>query len=112
MIEVFEHMGSDYMPLVEYQGWRVAVLRHSERFSSLSGWERHTQTDEVFVLLEGSAELFNVENGKTERYEMEHGKIYNVPKNVWHHIVVSEDASVLIVENSDTCAGNTERKEI
>ena len=40
---------------------------------------------------------------------MESGIIYNVPKGEWHHIVVSEDALVMVVEDSDTSKENTER---
>ena len=41
---------------------------------------------------------------------MEKCKVYNVKKGLWHHIVVSEDATVLVVENSNTTKENTERK--
>jgi len=33
---------------------------------------------------------------------MEKSTVYNVPKNEWYHIVVSLDATVMVVENSDT----------
>ncbi len=39
---------------------------------------------------------------------MEMGKIYNVKPSTWHTIVVSRDASVLIVENGDTGRDNSE----
>ena len=42
---------------------------------------------------------------------MEMCTIYNVRKAAWHHIVVSEDATVLVVENSNTSRDNTEKKE-
>lgn len=61
---------------------------------------------EVFVLLKGEATLFI---GK-ERIpvKMEPCKIYNVTVGIWHNIVCSEDASVLIAENSDTNKSNKE----
>jgi hypothetical protein len=40
--------------------------------------------------------------------KMEQGKIYNVKKSIWHAIVLSPDASTLIVENCDTSEGNTD----
>ena len=43
---------------------------------------------------------------------MENGIVYNVPKCEWHHIVVSEDALVMVVENSDTSKENTEKVEL
>ena len=39
---------------------------------------------------------------------MEIGKVYNIRKAVWHNILVSEDAKVLVVENTDTVAENSE----
>ena len=47
-----------------------------------------------------------------EEVEMTVGSVYNVPVGVWHHIVVSEDASVLVVENADTTKDNTEKKKL
>ena len=74
--------------------------------------ERHTQTDEVFVLLNGQATLILGGNGpKVEsiyQQVMEQGKLYNVKQNAWHTILLSRDASILIVENQDTGEENTE----
>ncbi len=88
--------------------WKVAYLGHCERFGSLTGMERHLETDEIFVLLRGKASLY-VEDAV---HEMEAGVVYNVKKGEWHHIVVSEDAAVLVVENSDTSPENTEKRSV
>lgn len=93
---------------VETERWKLAYLGHCERFGSLTGMERHLQTDEAFVLLRGSASLY-VEDAVTQ---METGVVYNVKKGEWHHIVVSEDASVLVIENSDTTPENTEKRSV
>ena len=92
----------------ENDRWKVAYLGYCERFGSLTGMERHLQTDEVFVLLRGEATLY-VED---ERFPMEQGTVYNVKKGEWHHIVVSHDAAVLVVENSDTAPHNTEKRSV
>ena len=113
MIEILDYTGEGYRPLVDFEGWRVAFLRCNERFASLTGLERHLETDEVFVLLEGSATLYTRDgDGVMHLTPMEGHKVYNVKKAVWHHIVVSEDATVLIVENADTTAENTERTNV
>jgi len=39
---------------------------------------------------------------------MDAGRIYNVKRNAWHTILLSRDASVLIVENRDTGEENSE----
>ena len=118
LLEIRDYQGEGYKPLVDYGEWRVAILRyldslHPERIDSM---ERHTETDEVFVLLNGQAVL--ILGGRGERSEgaypknMEIGKIYNVKRSVWHTILLSRDASVLIVENRDTGGQNSEYAQI
>jgi ureidoglycolate hydrolase len=114
MLEIRDYQGSGYRPLIDYGEWRVAVLRflddlQPERIESM---ERHTETDEVFVLLCGQGVL--ILGGTGAEVEsifpqvMESGKIYNVKRNAWHTILLSRDASVLLVENRDTGKHNSE----
>jgi len=74
--------------------------------------ERHNETDEVFVLLEGQAVLFIGAGSETvtELYAqvLEPKKMYNVKRGVWHCTVLSRDASILIVENCDTSQTNSD----
>ncbi len=99
---------SGWQVAVEFEGWKVAYLGYNARFSKLEEMERHLKTDEVFVLLQGSATLY-VEDLYEE---MVQGKVYNVRAGQWHHIVVSEDATVLVVENSSTSRDNTEKRSV
>jgi hypothetical protein len=76
--------------------------------------QRHNETDEVFVLLEGRCILFL---GKGQdaitsitAVDMVPRKIYNVKRGVWHNHTLNKDASVLIVENSDTTIQNSPKK--
>lgn len=112
-MEKYTYNGEDFKAVISSNGWKIGLLKYSERFSSLCVWERHLKTDEVFVLLSGSATLYiKDENGNIEKTAMENGIIYNVPSNEWHHIVVSPDATVMVVENSDTSKENTEKVTI
>ena len=106
-VTIGKFTGNDFQVMTQFEGWKIGLLRHSERFSACRQMERHLLTDEVFVLLSGSAVLY-VEQ---EQIPMESNTIYNVKKGVWHHIVVSEDATVMVVENSSTSKENTEKKE-
>ncbi len=106
-VEINRFTGTDFQVMTQFDGWKIGLLRHSQRFSSCCQKERHLETDEVFVLLEGNATLY-VED---QKIPMEKCTIYNVKKAAWHHIVVSEDATVLVVENSSTSRDNTEKKE-
>ena len=107
-VEILYSQEEGYRPQVHFEAWRVAILRYAERFDrkNLSRVERHHLTDEVFVLLEGEATL--VIGEKCEDCRMEVNKIYNVKKDVWHHIILSQDARVLVVENDNTGLDNTE----
>ena len=100
-----------YEGLTGYQSWKVAVITYAERFDrkNLCRLERHMKTDEVFVLMAGEATLFIGSEGtpvKMKPYES-----YNVKCGSWHSISVSSDAKVLICENIDTGADNTEYRE-
>ncbi len=111
-IEILDYNGEGYKPAMAFGQWRVAYLNYCERFdkNNCHQLEKHNLTDEVFVLLCGKATLIIGEDA--EQYKMSQGKIYNVKKGAWHHIVTSEDAKVLIVENDDTGDENSEYLEI
>lgn len=78
----------------------------------LSSMERHTQTDEVFVLVSGRGMLIlggnNSQVTRPECVEMKIGDVYNVKKNTWHTIVLSETAKVILVENEGTGSSNSD----
>lgn len=75
--------------------------------------QRHLETDESFILLEGKAVLFAAGGedapDELEHYIMEPGVIYTVPKGIWHTQAMSEDAKILLIENSGTVAENSPR---
>lgn len=114
VLEIKEYCGEGYKSLIYFGAWRVAVLRWIETTQpeKIISLERHTQTDEVFILLEGQATLILGGNDKVvtglQRQVMECYKLYNVRQNAWHTVVLSRDASVLIVENQDTGEANSE----
>lgn len=105
MIEKHIFTGNDFNVMMKSEGWKIGFLRYSERFAEFKMLEKHNETDEAFILLEGKANLYT----DTESCEMEKCTLYNIPRGVWHHITVSKDATVMVVENSNTCKENTER---
>ena len=106
MMEAITYAGDGWSVVKEFAGWKIGFLRYNERFSKVEEMERHLETDEVFILLEGAATLYT----GNQNCVMEKKILYNIPKGEWHHIVVSEDATVLVVENSNTSKANTEKK--
>ena len=109
-LEIFSFDGEGYMPLHDFGAWRTAILKQGPRFNraTATDMERHRETDEVFVLLCGEATL--VLGDEMTEVKMEKEKVYNIRKGVWHSIIVSEDAKVIIVENADTTRENTDRR--
>ena len=115
LLEVKEYTTKGYAPVVDYGVWRVAVLNYNEDAlpQNIAKLERHNETDEVFVLLKGKCILIigDGDEKATAIYaqDMEPLKVYDVKKAVWHSTVLSEDASLLIVENMDTTMENSPR---
>lgn len=118
LLQMVDYNGEGYKPLVDFGTWRVAYLRFIDDLipENIQKLERHVETDEVFVLLEGKAVLF-LGGGDGEIRElheelMQAGKLYNVRKNAWHVCVLSRDATILLVENRDTGRENTDYIEL
>lgn len=114
VLEIREYTGTGYKPLIDYADWRVAILNFLNEVSPELNkrMERHTETDEVFVLTRGKAVLVmggnNAQADEVSPQSMEIGKLYNIKRNAWHTILMSRDASVLLVENKDTGDHNSE----
>ncbi|MBR1968182.1 MAG: hypothetical protein IKA11_02155 [Clostridia bacterium] len=106
MIEKFSFTGEDFKVAMSFESWKIGLLRYSQRFSKFDRLERHLLTDEAFILLSGTAVLYT----DKEQIEMQQNIVYNIPKAEWHHITVSKDATVMVVENASTCDDNTEIK--
>ena len=115
MIEIKENPknGSGFDTLHTFEGWKIAFITCAEQYGELKLVKRHTQTDEAFVLVNGEATLFTADGDEPLCVtQMQKEKLYIVKKNTWHHLQVSEDALLIVVENSDTSKENTESKEI
>lgn len=116
LLDIRSFEGEGFQPLVDFDQWRVAILRYSDDLLSerIITMQRHNETDEVFVLLEGRCILFLGEGNETitsiTAVDMVPRKLYNVKRGVWHNHALSKDASVLIVENRDTTVQNSPKK--
>lgn len=113
LLEICSYDGSGYKPLIDYDKWRVAILHYCDELlpERILTMQRHDETDEVFVLLEGRCILFLGEGENTidsiTAVDMVPRKLYNVKRGAWHSHTLSNDASVLIVENCDTTVQNS-----
>ena len=108
LLELGEYFESGYKPVLDFHGWRVAMLRHNESLDlrGLKRVERHRNTNEVFILSEGEADLiiFSGGNAPEQGYvvPMTRSLAYNIPDYVWHHVVMSEDAHIILFERTET----------
>jgi hypothetical protein len=113
LLEVREYTGIGYQPLIDYGAWRVAILHYIDKLlpQNLDKMQRHDETDEVFVLLSGRCILFIGEGDErisaVYTQDMEPLKLYNVKKSCWHTHTLSQDTTVLIVENRETTSMNS-----
>ncbi|MBQ9926435.1 MAG: hypothetical protein IJO65_00530 [Lachnospiraceae bacterium] len=112
-IEITDFPKTDYMPLVDYEGWRVAVLASCENTTlpKIKTMQKHDETDEVFVLTRGNCTLITAgcgeKPGELTLWKLEPQKVYNVKKGFWHNHILDEEGVVVIVENADTCDDNS-----
>lgn len=108
MIETYYTKNHGYHPFLIRNGWQVAQLNYTpeQDIQNITRLDRHNQTDEAFILLRGDAVLVAAEvHEHGMEYHMEHLKpmvTYNIPRTVWHNIVMRENCEIIIVEKSNT----------
>lgn len=118
LLEIRQYEGLGYQPIIDYGAWRVAILRYHPELEpgAIGSMQRHDETDEVFVLLEGRCILFlgdgDAEIGTIHAVDMQPLKAYNIKQRAWHTHTLSRDAVVLIVENRDTTSANSPTRPI
>lgn len=113
LLKTAEHNLPGYEPVATCGEWLVALMNDSPQYAAgeIRTMQKHTLTDEVFVLLSGQCTLFVAEGGdKPEAIRagtMKPGITYTVLKNVWHTHSLCKGTKVLVVENSDTDRSNS-----
>lgn len=106
--EEYRFDSEGYNPYIIREGWQVAKLNYlpTHGFTDLTDLEVHHSTDEVFVLICGSAALVcghrRDDHWFFEVSAMQQGVSYNVPRGVAHNIAMSRNAEIIIVEAANT----------
>ncbi len=113
-LQIERHDGQGYLPLVFSAGWQAAILNWEPPIdlAQLGEIERHTRTDEVFVLWRGRAALFVRTGDQILVTDLQPGLVYNCTCGTWHNLLASRDVSILIVENRDTHLDDTEIRRL
>ena len=102
LIEVAQYDGPGYRALVYYEGWRVAFLNDDPskyRRETIPYLERHNETDELFVLLEGECTLYVADGvgdalGQISTVVMEKRKMYNIKTVSYTHLTLPTNREV------------------
>ena len=109
LIETYLHKGDGYNPFIIKEGWQVAQLNYlkEQDLMGITKMDMHLLTDEVFILLSGNAVLIaatvDAKNILSFRcVKMLAGITYNIPVKTWHNIAMDKEASVIIIEKSNT----------
>ena len=101
-----------YSTLLTSGSWKIAISNSVEK-ESVKDISKHLETDESFILLEGSGYLItakeNDDKFEFESHSVYPGIIYTVEKNEWHVHKWDENTKVLIIENSDTSDLNSDK---
>lgn len=118
LLEIEHFLAPGYKREIEFDEWTVARLNYIDELEPerIEWIQKHDQTDEVFVLLQGKCILYIFESsdhssmpGKMHAIDMVPNKCYNIKKGVWHTHTLSVDTQVLIIENSNTTLENSPR---
>ncbi len=87
-------------------GWRVAFSNTdslSNTKDAVRKIERHMETEEAFVLLQGTVHLVTAGTEqfpqKLTSLQLEPNSVYIMRRGEWHVAVFEEESSVLIIEN-------------
>ena len=111
MIEILKDIKSGFSTQTVFEGWKIAFITYSDQYDQMKCVKRHTKTDEAFLLVEGNATLYTSDEQTPTKFtetELQPKTVYNVKQNTWHHLKVSKNALILVVENSNTSKENTD----
>ena len=80
--------------LAEMNDYEFKIARIKGEFI----WHKHTETDEVFIIIEGSMKILL----KGETIQLFEGDLYVVPKGIDHKPVAEKECKVMLVELKGT----------
>src|SRR5258708_1116142 len=118
LLEIAPPFQPTSQPALDFDGWRIAMLRHFDVVDpqAFGRVERHRNTNEVFILTTGEAALIvcdgEAEPSSPQVLSMEAHVAYNVRRSVWHHVVMSPEAHIVLFERSETSSKNTDYAEL
>lgn len=113
-IASYEFTGEGMRRIYENEKWTVGIKnwKPANDITGLDMLERHNETDELFVLLSGSCTLISAEETENgwafDRVEMQPGRVYNIPRTLWHNTITQKDTKMILIEDSNTGESNSD----
>ena len=102
--------GAGYAPLFESGHDWMAAAYNGCPFPGY--FERHNSSDEAFILMTGRAIMLVGDSGAdaslVKPIELAPFQAINIRRSVWHSLLTSPDARLLIIENRDVTGENSE----
>lgn len=114
----YQYGGEALKRVYENAQWTVGIKnwKPSNDREQIGNLERHNVTDELFILLDGSCTLvYVIEEGNSldlRTIEMKPYTVYQIPPSLWHNTIMTQDAKLLLVENSDTSMENSDLRDL
>lgn len=87
-----------FCSLVEYRDGGI-FLAH---YDGNSEWERHTNGDEIVMVMEGETTLVLLQNGEERSHEMAQNMLLVVPQNIWHRFESPKGVKLLAITPQPT----------
>ena len=118
LVEIGSSFEQRYQPVLDFHGWKVAMLRYFDAVASETFYrvERHWNTNEVFILTAGRADLILLEGDQVPTkpyvFPMTVNVAYNIQQSVWHHVVMSPEAHIVLFERSETSLETSDYAEL
>ncbi|PJJ30281.1 cupin domain-containing protein [Lacrimispora celerecrescens] len=117
-IAVYEFAGEGMQRVFENEKWTVGIKnwKPANDVTGIDCLERHNNTDELFVLVEGACTLIYANESK-EGLEfgvvnMQPDKVYNIPATLWHNTITQKDTKMILIEDSNTSMNNSDILEL
>lgn len=117
-IAVYEFAGEGMQRVFENEKWTVGIKnwKPANDVTGIDCLERHNNTDELFVLVEGACTLIYANESK-EGLEfgvvnMQPNKVYNIPATLWHNTITQKDTKMILIEDSNTSMNNSDILEL
>lgn len=106
--------GEGMKRVFENDKWTVGIKnwKPANDLANFDNLERHNETDELFVLLEGSCTLIfaKEKEGMLEMgaAKMQKNRVYNIPRTMWHNTITEPGTKLVLIEDVNTSMENSD----